>query len=313
MRPPACCDASRSPRNATAGSIARSSTRATCWCGARTIPTVTAARTSGTSTPLGPTTGPASRRTRLSLPNSTTAVPAARSGVSCTARRAVLRGSRSIATAPATGSRKRGAFPGDFFREQSRHRAIGRHDRGRLKPRAGARGRRRRHHPRRSGHRRRRVRPRHPPAVERRLFGSDAERPAPEALEQIGETSVLYEALGGTLVLGNLSALPSRLQMRLARILRDGEVSIAAAEGPQRVDLRPIALVDANDDEAVIPDLRRQLSQTVITMPPLRERREDLPALIRLQLIDICAGLNLPPKRASRQAVALLSALPWPG
>src|SRR5258705_13084269 len=150
-------------------------------------------------------------------------------------------------------------------------------------------------------------------AVERRLFGSDAERPAPEALEQIGETSVLYEALGGTLVLGNLSALPSRLQMRLARILRDGEVSIAAAEGPQRVDLRPIALVDANDDEAVIPDLRRQLSQTVITMPPLRERREDLPALIRLQLFDICAGLNLPPKRASRQAVALLSALPWPG
>src|SRR5258706_6037428 len=138
-------------------------------------------------------------------------------------------------------------------------------------------------------------------AVERRLFGSDAERPAPEALEQIGETSVLYEALGGTLVLGNLSALPSRLQMRLARILRDGEVSVAAAEKPQRVDLRPIALVDANDDEAVIPDLRRQLSQTVITMPPLRERREDLPALIRFQLIDICAGLNLPPKRASRQ------------
>ena len=150
-------------------------------------------------------------------------------------------------------------------------------------------------------------------AVERRLFGSDADRPWPEALEQIGDTAALSEALGGTLVLQNLCDLPSRLQTRLARILRDGEVRVAATEKPQRVDLRPIALVDANDDERVNPDLRRQLSQTVITLPPLRERREDLPALIRLQLNDICAGLNLPPKRASKQAVALLSALPWPG
>jgi two-component system nitrogen regulation response regulator NtrX len=150
-------------------------------------------------------------------------------------------------------------------------------------------------------------------AVERRLFGSDADRPWPEALEQVGDTSALSEALGGTLVLENLCDLPSRLQMRLARILRDGEVRVAATEKPQRVDLRPIALIDANDDERVNPDLRRQLSQTVITMPPLRERREDLPALIRLQLNDICGGLNLPPKRASKQAVALLSALPWPG
>ena len=150
-------------------------------------------------------------------------------------------------------------------------------------------------------------------AVERRLFGSDADRPWPEALEQIGDTAALSEALGGTLVLQNLCDLPSRLQTRLARILRDGEVRVAATQKPQRVDLRPIALVDANDDERVNPDLRRQLSQTVITLPPLRERREDLPALIRLQLNDICAGLNLPPNRASKQAVALLSALPWPG
>jgi DNA-binding NtrC family response regulator len=149
--------------------------------------------------------------------------------------------------------------------------------------------------------------------VARRLFGSDVERPGPEALEQVGDTSALCEALGGTLVLDNLAHLPSRLQLRLARILRDGEVRVAAMEKPVRVALRPIALIEPTDDEGVIPDLRRQLSQTIISIPPLRERREDLPALIRLQLADICAGLNLPPKRASRQAVALLSALPWPG
>jgi DNA-binding NtrC family response regulator len=149
-------------------------------------------------------------------------------------------------------------------------------------------------------------------AVERRLFGSDAERPGPDALEQIGESSALYEALGGTLVLLNLPELPSRLQTRLTRILRDGEVLVAVA-GRQRVDIRPIAVIDSDEDEALNPDLRKQLSQTTISVPPLRERREDLPALIRCLLDDICAGLNLPAKRASRQAVALLSALPWPG
>ena len=150
-------------------------------------------------------------------------------------------------------------------------------------------------------------------AVERRLFGSDADRPGPEAREEIGESSAVFEALGGTLVLENLAALPSRLQVRLARILRDGEVLIASTQKAQRVDLRPIAVIDSTDDERVNPDLRRQLSQTTISVPPLRERREDLPELIRGMLADICAGLNLPPKRASRQAVALLSALPWTG
>jgi len=149
-------------------------------------------------------------------------------------------------------------------------------------------------------------------AVERRLFGSDAGRPGPDALEQIGESSALYEALGGTLVLLNLPGLPSRLQTRLARILRDGEVLVTVA-GRQRVDIRPIAVIDSDEDEGLNPDLRKQLSQASISVPPLRERREDLPALIRCLLHDICAGVNLPAKRASRQAVALLSALPWPG
>jgi two-component system nitrogen regulation response regulator NtrX len=150
-------------------------------------------------------------------------------------------------------------------------------------------------------------------AVERRLFGTDAARQGPDAFEQVGESSVLCEALGGTLVLKNLSELPSRLQMRLARILRDGEVLTVPAGTLQRVDVRPVALVDSNDDERVNPELRRELSQTTISVPPLRERREDLPALIRCLLAEICASLNLPAKRASRQAVALLAALPWPG
>jgi two-component system nitrogen regulation response regulator NtrX len=67
------------------------------------------------------------------------------------------------------------------------------------------------------------------------------------------------------------------------------------------------------DDERVNAELRRHLFGVTIAMPPLRERREDLPALVRYLLADICRGLHVPPKRASKQAISLLSALPWPG
>jgi DNA-binding NtrC family response regulator len=150
-------------------------------------------------------------------------------------------------------------------------------------------------------------------AVERRLFGSEVERTDADALEEIGEPSALHDALGGTLVLNNLPELPSRLQTRLARILRDREVIVGADRRRRRADLRPIAVIESNESQDLIAELRRQLSQTTISVPPLRERREDLRALIGSLLVDICAGLNLPAKRASRQAVALLSALPWPG
>ena len=152
-----------------------------------------------------------------------------------------------------------------------------------------------------------------PNAVERRLFASEDGRSEAAAAEPVGEFSALHQALGGTLVLKNLPELPGRVQARLARVLRDGEVLLVPTGKLQRADLRPIALIESIDDDRVNPDLRRQLSQTTIGMPPLRERREDLPALIRCLLVDICASLNLPAKRASRQAVALLSALPWPG
>ena len=151
-------------------------------------------------------------------------------------------------------------------------------------------------------------------AVERRLFGAETQRSGgTDAVESIGESSAVYQALGGTLVLKNLPELPGRLQSRLARILRDGEVVITSTGQARRVDLRPIVVLEPLEDDRVNAELRRRLSQTTITMPPLRERREDMPALIRHLLMDICAGLNLPSKRASSQAIGLLAALPWRG
>jgi two-component system NtrC family response regulator len=82
----------------------------------------------------------------------------------------------------------------------------------------------------------------------------------------------------------------------------------------RRVDVRPIATSDAAaDDERIVPELLKRLEHTRIDTPPLRSRREDIPALVRHLLAEICAEQGVPRRKASTQAVELLSALPWRG
>ena len=60
-------------------------------------------------------------------------------------------------------------------------------------------------------------------------------------------------------------------------------------------------------------DLFRRLSVIRIDMPPLRSRREDIPALANYFVREICAVLRVPPKTLSRPALSLIAALPWRG
>ena len=150
-------------------------------------------------------------------------------------------------------------------------------------------------------------------AVEHGLFGT----PSEDGLtDQISHGSALHEALDGTLVLRDLPELPARLQVRLARILRDREVLVAGPAGTQRigsVSVRPIGTMAVGAEEQIVPELHSKVGQTTIQLPPLRDRREDIPAIVRYQLADVCAAQGLPPKSASTQAVELLTALPWRG
>jgi two-component system nitrogen regulation response regulator NtrX len=66
-------------------------------------------------------------------------------------------------------------------------------------------------------------------------------------------------------------------------------------------------------DGRVREDLFRRLSVISIDVPPLRNRREDIPALANYFVREICARLRLPPKTLSRPALALIAALPWRG
>ena len=154
------------------------------------------------------------------------------------------------------------------------------------------------------------------------LFGvsgrsSGADKRA-HGLEKVAKNSRVYEAHGGTLYLQNLAEAPTRVQARLARLLRDREAVWAQTGDTVALDVRPMAGVDATFDRAVEEgrvreDLFRRMSVMRIEMPPLRNRREDIPALANYFLREICGLLRLPPKTLSRPALSLLGALPWRG
>lgn len=157
-------------------------------------------------------------------------------------------------------------------------------------------------------------------ALEIELFGLTARPHAGDrrSLERITRGSRLHQAHGGTLYLQNVAEAPMRVQARLARVLRDREATCVDVQQAIAVDVRPMAGVDIGFDRAVEEgrvrdDLFRRLSVLRIEMPPLRNRREDIPALANYFLRQLCASLRLPPKTLSRPALSLISALPWRG
>lgn len=156
----------------------------------------------------------------------------------------------------------------------------------------------------------------HRDALEERLFGLEAPAGDGIGLERISAECLLRAGFGGTVVFRQVGEMPARLQLRLARLLRDGEVMVAEAAGAarvQQVGIRPVATAGHDGRDGMVPELQQRMSQTVIVVPPLRSRREDIPGLVRVLLADICAAAGVPGKAVSNQAIDLLAALPWRG
>jgi DNA-binding NtrC family response regulator len=156
--------------------------------------------------------------------------------------------------------------------------------------------------------------------VERRLFGNNAPHAsdAPDGVEVVNRNSALVSAQGGSLFLKNLTAAPSNVQTRLAALLRDGEVFSVDAHELIQVDVRVMAGVDANVEDAVgdgrlSQDLFDRIAGVRIDVPPFCSRREDLPFLAMRCLGRASEADRLGRKRFSRAALALMSALPWKG
>jgi DNA-binding NtrC family response regulator len=131
-------------------------------------------------------------------------------------------------------------------------------------------------------------------------------------------TGKFVEASGGTLFLDEIGELPQAAQVKLLRALQDGEVEPVGARKPVKVDVRLISATNRNliadvKSGRFREDLFYRLHVFPIAVPPLRERTEDIPDLVRHFLARIAAEEGKRIRAVSAEALALLAGHRWPG
>jgi DNA-binding NtrC family response regulator len=128
---------------------------------------------------------------------------------------------------------------------------------------------------------------------------------------------LIREAEGGTLFIDEIGELSPDLQPKLLRFLESGEIQ-PLGERPQRVEVRIVAATNAHllqlvDEGRFREDLFYRLNVVSLAIPPLRERREEIPTLIHHFLTRHARDAGRPIPQLSPQALERLSAYDWPG
>src|SRR5262245_19926355 len=129
----------------------------------------------------------------------------------------------------------------------------------------------------------------------------------------------LFEvASGGTCFLDEIGEMSSCVQAKLLRVLQEREVRRVGGTDTFKVDVRLIAATNKDlgalvADGKFREDLFYRLSVVTITLPPLRERREDIPLLATRFMESYVTANDQPPFGISKEAMALLVAHNWPG
>ena len=126
------------------------------------------------------------------------------------------------------------------------------------------------------------------------------------------------QAEGGTLFLDEIGDMPADLQTRLLRVLADGQFYRVGGHQPMTANVRIIAATHQDMEQRVKQglfreDLYHRLNVIRLRLPSLRERREDIPLLIKHFLQTSARELNVEPKRLTDEAIKFLSALDFPG
>ena len=126
------------------------------------------------------------------------------------------------------------------------------------------------------------------------------------------------QADGGTLFLDEIGDMPADLQTRLLRVLSDGQFYRVGGHQPIKANVRVIAATHQDLDARVKQglfreDLFHRLNVIRLRLPPLRERREDIPVLIKHFLANSARELGVETKRLSEAAIKFLSAQDFPG
>ncbi len=151
--------------------------------------------------------------------------------------------------------------------------------------------------------------------IESELFGHEKGSFTGAAGRHIGK---FEQAERGTLFLDEIGDMPLSMQAKLLRVLEEGEVERIGSGKPVRVDVR-VTIATHRNLEALVREgkFRQDLFHRVfvfpLSLPPLRERRDDIPALITHFAAQVCTQNNWKPVKFAPQAVAALREYSWPG
>ena len=150
--------------------------------------------------------------------------------------------------------------------------------------------------------------------IEAELFGHEKGAFTGAVQREIGRFA---QAKGGTLFLDEIGDMPLEAQTRLLRVLQEGEYTTVGGRTPIRADVRIVAATNRNLRHMVRQGLFREdlfyrLNVVPIRMPPLRERTEDIPSLVR-HFLARAERDGLAPKVLDQGALEQMKAYSWPG
>ena len=151
--------------------------------------------------------------------------------------------------------------------------------------------------------------------IERELFGHERGAFTGALSRQIGRFEAAH---GSTLFLDEIGELPLEMQVKLLRVLQDRTIERLGSPQPIKVDMRIIAATNRDLEQAVThnafrEDLFYRLNVFPITVPPLRERTDDIPALIWTFIDELSGTLGKRIDAISSRSLAELQRYPWPG
>ena len=126
------------------------------------------------------------------------------------------------------------------------------------------------------------------------------------------------EADGGTIFLDEIGELPLAMQVKLLRVLENGEIMPVGSSTAQKINVRVVAATNIDIQQAIHQgrfreDLYYRLNQISIAIPPLRERKEDIPLLFRKFSSDVAERYHMPPIMLSDNARRMMMDYPWYG
>ena len=149
-----------------------------------------------------------------------------------------------------------------------------------------------------------------PDRVEEELFGSEA--------DGVARPGLLEQAHGGTLFLDEIADMPLTTQGKILRVLTDQSYHRVGGQRPIKVDVRVLSATSRNLQDEITEgrfreDLYYRLNVVPVRLPPLRERREDIPEIANHFIARFAAERRIAPPGLSEEAVAALQAHDWPG